>query len=88
MHADKAGDPEGTGPVVGYEYIIHEEEAEMIRRIFHMYAEGLSSRKIASILNAEGVLPPGARWRNRKGVGRTWSHSVLFKATPNSVTVC
>ncbi len=78
MHADKPGDPPGTGPVIGYEYLIHDGEAEVIRRIFQMYADGLSTRQIAAALNAEGVPPPGARWRNRKGVaGRTWSHGAI-----------
>jgi len=77
-HADKPGDPPGTGPVVGYEYLIHEDEAEVIRRIFQMYADGMSTRQIAAALNAEGISPPGARWRNRTGVAkRTWSHSAV-----------
>ena len=77
VHADKPGDPPGTGPVIGYEYLIHEGEAAVIQRIFQMYADGMSSRKIAALLNAEGVLPPGARWRDRDGVRRTWSHGAI-----------
>ena len=77
-HADKPGDPPGTGPVVGYEYLLHDGEAEAIRRVFRLYADGLSTRQIASTLNVEGVPPPGARWRNRTGVGkRTWSHGAI-----------
>lgn len=39
------------------------EEAEVIRRIFSMYAAGTAPRSIAPILNSEGVAPPrGARW--------------------------
>ena len=77
-HADKPGDPAGTGPVIGYEYLIHDGEADVIRRIFQMYAAGMSSRRIAAALNAEGVPPPGARWSNRRGVGnRTWSYSAI-----------
>ncbi len=78
VHADKPGDPPGTGPVIGYEYLIHDGEAELIRRVFRLYAEGMSTRQIASTLNAEGVPPPGARWRNRMGVAkRTWSHGAI-----------
>ena len=78
VHADKPGDPPGTGPVIGYEYLIHDGEAEVIRRIFQMYADGLSTRRIAAALNAEGIAPPGARWRNRKGIARrTWSHGAI-----------
>ena len=78
VHDDKPGDPPGTGPVIGYEYLIHDGEAAVIRRIFRMYADGLSTRQIAAALNAEGVPPPGARWRNRKGIAsRTWSHGAI-----------
>jgi DNA invertase Pin-like site-specific DNA recombinase len=77
VHADKPGDPAGTGRVIGYEYLIHEAEAEVIVRIFQLYADGMSTRQIASLLNAEGVLPPGARWKDRQGVRRTWSHGAI-----------
>jgi DNA invertase Pin-like site-specific DNA recombinase len=78
VHADKPGDPPGTGQVVGYEYVVHEPEAEVIRRVFRLYVDGLSAREIAALLNAEGVPPPGARWRNRTGIRkRTWSHSPI-----------
>jgi DNA invertase Pin-like site-specific DNA recombinase len=77
VHADKPGDPPGTGPVIGYEYLIHDAEAETIRRAFGLYAEGMSTRRIAALLNAEGVLPPGARWRDRQGARRTWSYGAI-----------
>jgi site-specific DNA recombinase len=77
VHADKPGDPPGTGQVTGYDYLIHPEEAETVRRIFRLYADGVSTRQIVALLNAEGVLPPGARWRNRLGARRTWSHSAI-----------
>jgi site-specific DNA recombinase len=77
VRADKPGDPPGTGPVVGYEYVIHPEEAETVQRIFRLYAEGMSPRRIAALLNAEGIPPPGARWRNRLGARRTWAHSAI-----------
>ncbi len=78
VHADKPGDPPGTGLEIGHAYVIHEGEAEVIRRIFRMYADGMSTRRIAALLNAEGVVPPGARWRDRQGVRRTWSHGAIF----------
>jgi len=81
VHADRPGDPPGTGRVVGYDYLIHEEEAEIVRRVFSLYAGGMSPRRIAALLNAEGIPPPGARWRNRKGVAsRTWSHGAIAGA--------
>ena len=77
VHADKPGDPPGTGQVIGYEYLIHESEAETIRRIFQLYAQGSSPRRIAALLNAEGVPAPAARWRNRNGSRMTWSASAI-----------
>ncbi len=31
VHADRPGDPEGTGQAIGYEYVIHDKEAEVKR---------------------------------------------------------
>ena len=86
-HADKPGDPPGTGPVIGYEYLIHDAEANLIRRIFQMYADGMSTRRIAALLNAECVLPPGARWRDRQGVRRTWSHGAIYGDPKNGLGI-
>lgn len=40
--------------------VIDEETAPIVRRIFEMYASGISPRKIAETLNLEGVLSPAA----------------------------
>lgn len=40
----------------------HEEQAQIVRRIFQMYADGASPRTIAAALNAEGIPSPGASW--------------------------
>ncbi len=43
--------------------VINEDEAEVIRRIFDLYAKGTSSREIAYLLNDENVpAPRGVRW--------------------------
>lgn len=55
----------GYRPVPGKtgELAIVEEEAEVIRRIFTEYAEGLSPRDIAARLNKDRIAPPrGSRW--------------------------
>ena len=55
----------GYRPVVGKpgELEIVPEEADIIRRIFSLYAIGTAPRSIVSTLNAEDVAPPrGVRW--------------------------
>ena len=40
-------------------------KAEIVRRIYKMYADGVSPRDIADILNKEGIIGPrGAAWHN------------------------
>ncbi len=79
VHANRPGEPSESGPIVGYEPYVWEPEAEVVRRIFCLYREGKSARTIASILNAEGIEPPGARWANRKAkAARTWSASAIW----------
>jgi site-specific DNA recombinase len=68
-------------PPYGYRYqpilsgqpgcaIIHEEEAELVKQIFHWYAdEGISTYKIAEKLNLMGIHP-------RKG-GRGWAPAAI-----------
>ncbi len=79
IHADRPGNPPGTGPIIGYEPFVYKPEAEVVRRIFRLYCEGKSARTIAGLLNAEGVDPPGARWANRKTrAARTWSVTAIW----------
>ena len=71
-------DPEGTGKSVGVQLVIHPGEAEVIRRVFRLYADGKSPRQIVAMLNEEGVPPPGARWRNRtSALSRTWGYTAI-----------
>src|ERR1700733_1058359 len=42
---------------------IIEAEAAVVRRIFELYAGGISSRAIAERLNCENIPSPGAAWR-------------------------
>ena len=54
------------------QFIVNENEAAIVRRIFESYSRGLSLQKIAGELNAEGVRPP----RPRKGKRFvTWCHT-------------
>lgn len=40
--------------------VIDEEAAPVVRRIFEMYASGISPRRISEVLNLEGILSPAA----------------------------
>jgi site-specific DNA recombinase len=51
------------GSVTTGERELEPEQADTVRRIFQMYADGMAPRKIAAILNAEGVSSPrGGLW--------------------------
>ena len=53
---------------------VHEEQADIVRRIFRDYAAGLSPRSIAAALNDEGVPPPQAR----SGKHSFWRASTIY----------
>ncbi|TPL02169.1 recombinase family protein [Mesorhizobium sp. B2-4-16] len=69
----------GGGQAYGYrpdplnkgKMIIVDDEAEVIRRVFREYADGLSPRQIAYGLNKDRIAPPrdGARWNASTIVG-------------------
>src|SRR5439155_18134191 len=48
----------GRPAVSGVRLEIHQEEATILLRIFHMYADGMSYAQISKILNGEGVQAP------------------------------
>lgn len=62
---------DARGEVRGYRILIHEEEAEIVRRIFRLYRDGHSHADIAKILNDENVPPP--RPHSRRAAGG-WLH--------------
>ena len=47
--------------------VIDEETAPVVRRIFELYASGISPKNIADILNAEGISSPGKLAYERYG---------------------
>jgi site-specific DNA recombinase len=66
---DPAGKTDKDGKVVEYvTFGVVEEEAQVVRRIFSLYAAANSYRTIAVTLNEEGVPSPG---------GRTWDPSAV-----------
>lgn len=52
---------------------VNEAEAQIVRRIFEMYRDGMGLKSIAHALNAEGVPPPAA---GRRGSG-SWAPSAI-----------
>jgi len=52
-----------VGSVTTGERELEPEQADVVRRIFQMYADGMAPRKIAAILNAEAIPSPrGGLW--------------------------
>src|SRR5262245_9357354 len=66
---------------------INEAEAAIIRRVFHLCAEGIGQTRIAKQLNAEGAVAP----RAQQGRPTAWSpatvHEVLFRELYRGVIV-
>ena len=49
-------------------YEVVEDQAEIVRRVFRMYAEGASYKKVAHALNTEGIRSPGGSTWDTSGV--------------------
>ena len=72
----RLGEPLGP-PIYGYKrdpdnkkkWIVDPEAADVVKRVFRMFLEGMGSETIARILSEEHVLYPGAYWRS-KGINR------------------
>lgn len=62
----------GTGQIE-----IDEAEAEIVRRIYQLYADGKSPRAIADGLNCDHVPAPGASWARTERRQRGWVASAL-----------
>jgi site-specific DNA recombinase len=52
-------------------------QAEIVRRIFTMYADGMSPRAIAEALNRERVPSPGSLWNRRERRAGGWLASAI-----------
>jgi site-specific DNA recombinase len=62
----------GTGQVE-----IHEAHADVVQRIFKLYANGLSPRAIAALLNEERVPSPGSERDRTQPLTTRWSMSAI-----------
>lgn len=56
---------------------LNEEQAAIVRRIFEMYATGMSPRTIAVTLNDEGVPSPGSSWKRAARRKTGWLASAI-----------
>src|SRR2546428_5314576 len=64
----------------GAHWVVFEPEAEIVRRIFRLYADSLSMKAIAAKLNAEGLPFPGKATRHgpmRRGWAVSTIHTIL-----------
>jgi DNA invertase Pin-like site-specific DNA recombinase len=65
----------------GKSIVVDELAAETVKRIFSLYLNGYGFRKIASIMDSEGVLTPSA-YKNRADAQQVWN----FQAVKNILT--
>lgn len=81
-----------------YKIIIDEETAWIVKKIFNLALEGLSTRKIASIMNTEKIPTPNIRKKELTNMtydkkiilsktrkGSTWSHGTILKVLDNEL---
>ena len=56
--------------------VVHEAQTQTVRRVFELYAAGMSQKKIAALLNSEGLASPydDTRWRATR---RGWSGGTI-----------
>lgn len=77
-----------------HKFVIAEDEAMVVRRLFKMYADGMSTVEIARIFNEEGVKPPSQIWHEKgirkaepKGGAFVWQHSGMLRMLKNHAYV-
>lgn len=56
---------------------VHPDQAAVVRRIFRMYADGMSARAIADTLNREREPSPGANWNRAERRSGGWLASAI-----------
>lgn len=73
-----------------HKFIIAEDEAAIVRRVFDMYAEGISTVEIARTFNEEGVKTPAQIWMEKgirkakpKGGAFVWQNTSLLRMLKN-----
>ncbi len=66
----KKRDAYGRPLVVGSRRVVDPEQATVVRRIFELYAQGYSAKRIAGWLNEQRIAPP-------RGHRRGWTHTTI-----------
>lgn len=56
-----------------HQLVIHEKNGKIVREIFELAVSGISSLKIAKMLNERGVLAP-SEFHHQEGSKKNWSH--------------
>jgi site-specific DNA recombinase len=67
----------GGKPTGGRSYGYREGEAKVVQRVFRMYADGCSARRIAEVLNDERVPSPGSTWARTTRRRGGWAPSAI-----------
>ncbi len=73
-------DSYGRPVIIGVRLVVDEAEAETVQRIFSLYADGSSLKRIAKLLNAESIVSP--RPQTSK-ISRSWCPSSIRKILSN-----
>lgn len=86
--AAREGRWNGGQPPAGYKVedrrlAVHEPEAVIVRELFRLYLDGLSTMGIADYLNARGV-PTISRMRGSARAGERWKDPVILQILSNS----
>jgi site-specific DNA recombinase len=66
--------PYGRPAIVGVRLVVDHSQAEIVRRIFSLYATGHSQKRIAKLLNSEGVPSPQPQ---QGRISRSWCPSSI-----------
>ena len=75
----------GGQPVLGLDivdkrYVVNRTEAKLVRRMFELFLELHSCRKVAEALNAEGVVTKGYRTKTGKDFGgKPWKGRTVYE---------
>jgi site-specific DNA recombinase len=57
-------------------FVVETEQAAIVLRVFRLFAEGHALKKIAGLLNEEGIAAPNDGGRGNKN-GRGWGHTTI-----------